>query len=323
MSNHLILKSYSLDKKTYGQVLDEEKLTKELASKRLAWVHLHAGSGAKDWLKKNCDYLDSIVINALLAEETRPRVEVYGGGVFVILRCINLNEGSDPEDMVSIRLWIDPHRVISIQKRKVKSIEDIEEYILQGNKIENCGDFLNILVSGVLSRTEPAIDNLDETLDGIEENIDQKFDPKCRDLISDIRRKAIIYRRYMIPQRDALNQFRRQDIGFLTILHLRNLQESYDQITRFIEDLDAVRERSQIIKDEISNILSDRLNRNMYILSIISAIFLPLGFLTGLLGVNLAGIPGAENINSFYIFGGVLGAIFLLQILFFKIFKWI
>ncbi|MGB2009788.1 MAG: CorA family divalent cation transporter, partial [Cycloclasticus pugetii] len=87
-------------------------------------------------------------------------------------------------------------------------------------------------------------------------------------------------------------------------------------------DLDTIRERAQIVKDELVTGLSDRLNKNMYMLSVVAAIFLPLGFLTGLLGINVGGIPGANNEAAFWIFMGILALIILAQVWLFKKLKW-
>jgi zinc transporter len=93
-------------------------------------------------------------------------------------------------------------------------------------------------------------------------------------------------------------------------------------VVRYIEDLDAIRERAQIIMDELANIIAEKLNRNMYVLSVIAAIFLPLGFLTGLLGINVGGIPGAENEYAFLFFSALLLVIVVVQIILFKLKKW-
>ena len=100
------------------------------------------------------------------------------------------------------------------------------------------------------------------------------------------------------------------------------MQESLDRVTRYVEDLDSIRERAQIVKDELSNALSDRLNKNLYILSVISAIFLPLGFFTGLMGINIGGMPGVDNSNAFWIFSGILVVMVAIQISIFKLLKW-
>ncbi|MAM33769.1 MAG: hypothetical protein CMH28_01700 [Micavibrio sp.] len=102
----------------------------------------------------------------------------------------------------------------------------------------------------------------------------------------------------------------------------RSLQESYNHLVRYVEDLDTVRERAQIVKEELNTVLSDQLNKNLYILSVIAAIFLPLGFLTGLFGINIGGMPGVENDLAFWIFCGFLTAVTLIQIIIFKIMRW-
>ena len=69
--------------------------------------------------------------------------------------------------------------------------------------------------------------------------------------------------------------------------------------------------------------LSDQMNKKMYVLSIISAIFLPLTFLTGLLGINIGGIPGAQSDNAFLIFSLMLVAIVSIQYIIFKKKNWL
>ncbi|MDP2532742.1 CorA family divalent cation transporter [Photobacterium damselae subsp. piscicida] len=68
---------------------------------------------------------------------------------------------------------------------------------------------------------------------------------------------------------------------------------------------------------------SESLNQRVYFLSLVTTIFLPLGFLTGLLGVNLGGIPGAQDGRAFTIFCILLAFVFMLQLLFFYRRKWI
>jgi len=72
-----------------------------------------------------------------------------------------------------------------------------------------------------------------------------------------------------------------------------------DRLLRFVEDLDAVRDRAAVTQEELSARLAESMNRTMYVLSIVTAIFLPLGLLTGLLGVNVGGMPGEESEQAF------------------------
>ena len=83
-----------------------------------------------------------------------------------------------------------------------------------------------------------------------------------------------------------------------------------------------VRERAIVVQEELLGRLSEKMERTMYVLSIVAAIFLSLGFLTGLLGINVGGIPGAEYAGSFLIFSLALVILVIFQIWFFKYKKW-
>lgn len=69
---------------------------------------------------------------------------------------------------------------------------------------------------------------------------------------------------------------------------------------RFGEELDAIRDRAQIVHDQIMDNRAEAMNQRMLLLSIVSAIFLPLGLLTGLLGINVGGMPGVDDPRAFW-----------------------
>jgi zinc transporter len=108
---------------------------------------------------------------------------------------------------------------------------------------------------------------------------------------------------------------------WLSEQHGRSLQESINHVTRFVEDLDSVRERAQVVKDELANSLAEKLNKNLYVLAVISAVFLPLGFLTGLLGINVGGMPGADDRSAFWLVCAMLMMIVVAQVVLFRRFR--
>lgn len=321
---HGIIHAYTIGRNGENQLLSDDDSVAELVrSETLAWVHLDATDPAcRAWLEREVNYLDEIIIDALLADETRPRVLEFKGGSLLILRGVNLNSDAVPEDMVSIRLWVDNHRIISMQRRPLKAVADLLERVSTGDGIRSSGDFIAQLIGNLFERMEPIFSELDETLDGLEEKVMENPNKEDRGEIISIRKQAIMFRRYIAPQRDVVNHLRVSEQPWMEQIHKRRLQESQDQVLRYIEDLEAVRERAQVVKDELTNVLSDRMNKNMYMLSVVAAIFLPLGFLTGLLGVNVGGIPGSENSNAFLAFNVILLGIIACQILIFKKLKW-
>ena len=318
-----ILFSFSFDGQGGGKALSGDDISQTLKAKKLGWVHMDAGAaGTRGWLEREVSYLDHLIIDALLAEETRPRILVFEKGVLLILRGVNLNEQADPSDMVSVRIWADDERIITLRRRRLSSIQDIKEKLEHGEGPKNAADFLSALCTRLFERMEPVLQQLDEETDLIEEDVLDEPDTDLREKIIAIRKQAISLRRYIAPQKDVLSQVKSSELEWLDMINRRRLQESFDRVVRYTEDLDAIRERAQIVKDELANALSDKLNRNMYVLSVVAAVFLPLGFLTGLLGINVGGIPGTDNPQAFWIFSAILIAVVLLQVLIFKKLKW-
>jgi len=322
MSSHILM-AYEFDGTGSAKALEQNDILTSFNSNKPVWVHLDANHpDTRKMLEKEFPEMQPLVLQALLEDETRPRITEIDDGILLILRGANLNDNSQPEDMVSIRIWVDKRGIISLRKRKLRAIVDIEDSIKAGLGPKSTSEFICLLIDRLFKRMEPVLASLDERTDNIEENIIENPKTQHREEIIDIRRKAIIFRRYMSPQRDAITNLRIANLSWMDELAIKRLSESINHVTRFIEDLDVIRERAQIVKDELSNILADRLNRNMYLLSVIAAIFLPLGFLTGLLGVNIGGIPGVNNSYAFGFFCGILFVIVLIQIYIFKKNKW-
>lgn len=318
-----ILLAYGFDGKGGAEALFGDAVSETIKSKKLGWLHLDVNSpGTKKWLKAEVPYLNKHIIEALLEEETRPRMTQFDDGILLILRGVNLNKGADPEDMISIRLWVDKQRIISLQRRQLQAVFDIKKKLEKGTGPKNAGAFVTTLSSLLLKKMEPVLTELDDETDVTEEKVIDNPDNSLRKEIVEIRKTAILLRRYIAPQREVISQLRMSDISWFKESDQRQLQENYNLLTRYVEDLDAIRERAQIVKDELANILADKLNKNMYILSVIAAIFLPLGFLTGLLGINIGGIPGAENPDAFWFFCIVMTTIVIAQIILFKKMKW-
>ncbi len=319
-----ILFSYKLDGKGNGTRIDGDDIAKIIKSKTLGWAHMNAThKSARKWLKDNVPYLDEGILDSLLADETRPRITEIGNGLLIILRGMNLNENAVPEDMISIRMWIDPERIITTQRRDLKAVSDIRTALEDGNGPLNSADFIFDLTTALFKRMEPTLLELDERTDDVEEAILDHPDKSERQEVIEIRKKAIIFRRYIAPQKDAMSYLRNTNLKWLDDKHRRQLQENLDRVTRYVEDLDAIRERSQIVKDELTNALADKMNKNMYMLSIIAGIFLPLGFLTGLMGINVGGMPMVEDANGFWIIAGICAAFMVVTGIVFKFLKWV
>ncbi|AFJ42581.1 zinc transporter ZntB [Francisella orientalis] len=318
-----ILFSYVLDGRGGAALLEPHTNQLNNTNQKIIWTHLDAKNPqSREWLNKELYSLDPFITDALLAEETRPRFTQINDGMLVILRGMNPNKNESPEDMISIRLWMDKNRIISTRFRSLNLFDDIKKSFEDKTGPKNSADFISVLVAKLSIRMESILADIDDRLIYIEEQSVDIIDIDLRESIADLRKQTIIFRRYIVPQRDVIEQLRLSSLSWLSNSHKRYLVEIYNYVMRYVEDLDEARDRLQVVKDQVSNTLSDKLNKKMYFLSIIAAIFLPLSFLTGLLGINVAGIPGSQNEYAFWIFLAILLFIVILQVYLFKKLKW-
>jgi len=299
------------------QRLDWSGLNDWLPEQGLLWAHFDlTREAAASWLRKK-SALPRTVVDALLAEETRPRATVIYHGVVVNLRGVNLNPGADPEDMVSIRVWLDANRLITTRRRRLLSVGDAVESLQQA-PISSPGELLVRIADALVSRVGDAVDDLEERIASLEQRVLDNADSSMRVDLAELRRQAIGLRRYLAPQREALGRLYAEPIEGLNDADRLALRETYDRQVRSLEDLDAFRERAAVIQEELLNQLSETLNRRTYVLSVAAALFLPLGFLTGLLGINVGGIPGADSGFGFLAFCAILATIAGLQVWIFR-----
>ena len=293
------LQSLLIDAQGHGRPIDAAAVNQWSPDQGMLWVHLdvadpHVGS----WLARQPG-LSEIAIDTLLAGETRPRSLVSDDGMLTVLRGVNSNPGSDPEDMVSLRVWIDEHRIISSQRRRLLSIDDLREALLAGTGPNTTGSFVVALVEGLADRIGEFVDTIESRMDEAEDEISRGKQANFRQRLSALRRQIAEVRRFLAPQRDALDRLTRQATTWLSDTDAYGLRQESDRITRFLEDLDLARESAIVLQEELLSLIAQEQNARMYVLSVVAAIFLPLTFVTGLLGMNVGGLPGLENSAGF------------------------
>jgi zinc transporter len=297
-------------------------LDKSVSEDKHVWCHL-------DFMRDDCrSNLEKLripehAIDALTRLDTRPRTLVYESGILLILRVVNLNPGQDLNDMVSLRFWIEKDRVISLRHRRVLSTQDVKEEINQGAGPKNSSELLTTIIEHIADRIADYVDAMEARMLQFEEGAMIDNIVKTRADVSNLRREAAMVRRYLAPQREALEALHRLGAAILEKAELLYIQELSDRITRYVEDLDLVREKAIVLQEELMNMMAQQQNERMYVLSIVAAIFLPISFVTGLFGMNVAGLPGVETPEGFlYVFSGMVVVVIVILALF-KLKKWL
>ena len=289
------------------------------------WLNLdYSTRDAQHWLATS-SRIDPIVRDALLDDDPRPRAAAHGSDLLLIVRGINHAEGAAPEDMISIRAWIEPGRVVTLRHRRSRSLDAIAADLERGAGPRNAGELATELVERVVEHVSTRVDTVSDAIAGCEDQVltDNASVTELRTRLADLRRRAIALRRFLAPQREALGKLAQIQVRWLEADHRARVIEVADRMTRTVEELDAARDRAAITQEELGSRIAELTNRRIYMLSVITAVFLPLGFVCTLLGMNVGGVPLRDVSWAFWAVLGTFAVGSATQIWFFKRRGWL
>ncbi len=315
--------AYALDGRGGGREVGWPEIRRWRPADGPLWVHLdRTGEASQRWLREEGG-IDPVIAAGLLAEDVRPREVPVEDALLVTLRGVNLNPGADPEDMVAVRVWLEPARMVTLRHRRLVAVNDLREALADGRGPRGAGSFLAMLSDRLIVRMGPVVDDLVDRIDDIEDAVLHEHSTELRLKIAALRREAIALRRYLAPQREVMARLMAGHAPWLGAGDRAVLREVTDRTTRFVEDLDAARERASVVQDELNTRLSDQMNRTMYLLTLVATVLLPPSLITGLLGINVGGMPGAEQPWAFPIVILLLLVLAVVEIIVLRRLKWI
>ncbi len=315
--------AFVLDGNGGGRPLDWDGIRAWQPADGVMWVHLDRhGIAAQDWLRRESG-IDAVSCQTLLTAEVRPRLLRLGETVLLLLRGVNLNPGANPEDMVGLRIWAESGRLVTLRHRQVTAINDLRLQLAETNGPRDAGEFIAALADRMIERMAPVIDGIDDAVDAVEDAVLSEWNPEQRARLNDLRRTAISLRRYLAPQRDVAQRLPQDMPDWVDAMSRARLRETADRLLRYVEDLDAARERAQVTQDELASAQAEQTNRHAYHLTVIAALFLPPSFIAGLLGMNIGGMPGRETPWTFAATIGAMVLMGLVEVWLLRRLKWI
>lgn len=267
------------------------------------WIHLERDDPtAAQWLREKSG-IDPLVGLALLAEESRPRVEDVDDSLMVVLRGVNVNEETGSPELVPIHVWAEPDRLISLRDKdhQLSALRSIRLALLSGKGPRSPGGLLAQIAERVVEHLELVIDGMEDMVGELEDAcIERTADTSLRAHLAQVRRQAIHLRRYLGPQRDALYRIQHDDATWLSRDAKLRLREVTDKVIRHIEDLDALRDRTTVLHEDLSTQIAEKIAETSNRFTVLTALLLPPSLLAGLLGANVGGIPGHDDPLAFW-----------------------
>ena len=313
-----LISGYLLDGKGGAKKLDWSGVRAWTPSDGALWLVLdYSIADVAEWLAKE-SRIDALMRDALVEDDPRPRAIAQNDALLLIIRGINMNLDATPEDMISVRSWIEPNRVITMRHRTSRTLKSLMADVERGAGPRDCGDLAVMLVERIVDHVIDRVDQLGDAISECEDEVLTHTKGDLRARLADQRRRAIALRRFLAPQREALGKLAQIELPWFTKQHRDRVAESANQMARTVEELDAARDRAAVTQEELASRLTELTNRRLYVLSIITAVFLPLGFVCALLGVNVGGVPFMHDNWAFWALCGAFAVGVAVQLWYFR-----
>jgi zinc transporter len=260
----------------------------------------------KVWLR---DELGAFAADTISVPSTRTRCVVLEDKAMVVLRVAR--PGAEPDDVGRqlLSLWLEKGRVIISSELNIAEFLGITQWQQSHHAPVSPADLVARLGLRAADRLEPLIERLGDQLDGIEEGLMSDRGQEVRAKLAPLRRNLISFRRLIWPQRDVLNTLEIEDLSFFTARDRLRLREASARSARLGDELQALSERAVLVHEQILDTRAEQMNNIMLLLSAVTVILLPLTVISGILGMNVAGIPYSDNPHAFWVVFGLLAVI--------------
>ena len=274
-----------------------EELIDEWTSARgdRLWVDIEGG--------ENVDEIEKLLevrfgFHELAAEDcfspsTLPKHDPFPDYDFLVFRSLNLNRIEHGVATTKLAVFLSRDYVFTVHTESLVSVDAVWQRLPQDRRLlEEGTDFLLYAVLDTLVDLHfPLIDEIEEMVDEIQEIIFRAPTQQLLDELLKVKKDLNTLRRYSLPQRDLLNQISRGDAKFVAREHLIYMRDLYDHMFRISESIDVERDLVAGTMDAYLSVQANRLNEIMKVLTVFSAIMLPLNLIAAIYGMNFEHMP--------------------------------
>jgi magnesium transporter len=269
--------------------------------------------------------LHPLVLEDILNTMHRPKLEEFDDYIFLVLKLLQFNREEMEVEVEQVSVVLAPGCTASFHEREGGVMETIFERLLKGRgRIRKMGpDYLfYALMDAVVDHYFLVLERLGEEIEKLE---DQLLENPGRDIQQDLhfmKQELTVLRRMVFPLRDIVRELLKMESPLLNESSEAFFRDLYDHVIHIIETADIYRESLNGLRELYLSQVSSRMNEIMKVLTIIATIFIPLTFIAGVYGMNFDVMPETKWEYGYFAVWGVMIAVFVAMVLYFKRKKW-
>ncbi len=281
----------------------------EPASARdFVWLHFNLTDTAAESCLREQLHVVPEFFEALHEGSRSTRIEDASDTLVAVVNDVAFEFEFDPSDIATLWVNVSARLAVTARLHPLRSIDRLREAVKQGCRFDSSVGFLNHLMhdqGDVLARI---VRDTSVLVDDIEDHL---LAGRLRDKRADLgklRRLLVRLQRLLAPEPGALFRLLRQPPPWVSAQAIEDLRQATEEFTLVIRDTSELQERIKLLQEEIAAQLNEQTSRTLFTLTVVTVLALPINIVAGLMGMNVGGIPLAQNPNGFEIVVAVIVA---------------
>ncbi len=290
------------------------------------WIDMNAENETAERLLREQGF-HPLAIEDTFTLQHQPRVEEYGDHLFVIVRGIDFNSEKAVEELQTLKLaaFLRQNLLITIHRKPLRSVREVRSRIEESRRALPGGvvQLLWSICDELIHLYFPIIDELGHRIETLEQEVLNDARHEHLQLILDLRRNLGTLRRTMLPHRSVFGHLANSRDAIFDATASLNFRDTLENVLRLTDAVDQQRDQLTNVKDTYLSVVSQRTNEIMKVLTLFSAIMLPLTFIAGIYGMNFEYIPELASRYGYFLVLGVMVVIAAGMVLWFRRRKWL
>jgi zinc transporter len=281
-----------------------------------AWLHFNLGDvAAESWIRAYLPVVPAF-FDALHEGSRSTRIEDASDTLVAVVNDVSFEFAFDPSEIATLWVHVGPRLVVSARIHPLKSIDRVRQAVKEGARFNSSVALLNRLLRDQGDVLVHIVREATLRVDAVEDGLLAGRLQARRLELGKLRRVLVRLQRLLAPEPGALFRLLRLPPPWVTVQALDDLRQATEEFTLTIRDLSELQERIKLLQEEIAAQVGEQTNRSLFTLTVVTVLALPINIVAGLLGMNVGGIPLAQDPRGFEIIVGVIAAFMALAVWF-------
>lgn len=270
------------------------------------WLHFSlSNSSTEPWLKQHL-CLPEAFFEALRSSAKSTRLEMESDSLVAMIHDVQFDFSFDVSSVTTAFLFIGPKLLVSVRLRPLRSIDQLRSAVRSNQNFRSTGHLLAHLLGDQAGVLVDIVRDTTVHVDEVEDRLLANRLTASRSELGTLRRVLVRLQRLLAPEPAALFRLLRRPPEWISEEDVQELQQAAEEFSAALGDTTALVERLKLLQEELGALLNEQTNRTLFILTLVTVLALPINLMAGLFGMNVGGIPLAENHYGFFIIIGGL-----------------